>query len=93
MPKPARDHRSSDNTEEYFEIRVKGHLSPSWSECFGGLEVVNTNSGETILIGPVTDQAELHGVLANIRDLNLVLISVTRVKTKHLTRDQNSGVQ
>ena len=65
-----------------YEIRVKGHLDSRWSEWFEGLAVTRTASGETILSGPVVDQAALHGVLAKIRDLNLTLISVTRAETE-----------
>jgi len=65
-----------------YEIRVKGHLDPRWSEWFQGLAVTRTESGETILSGPVVDQAALHGLLAKIRDLNLTLISVTRAEAE-----------
>ena len=68
--------------KEYYEIRVKGHLDPRWSEWFQGLTVTRTESGETILSGPVVDQAALHGLLAKIRDLNLTLISVTRAEAE-----------
>lgn len=71
--------RSPDNHSEQFEICVKGHLDPSWSDCFDGLSVSNTQSGETVLTGSVADQAELHGILAKIRDLNLPLVYVTHV--------------
>jgi hypothetical protein len=63
-----------------YEIRVKGHLAPRWSESFAGLTMTYTESGETILSGPIEDQAALHGILARVRDLNLTLISVNRVE-------------
>jgi hypothetical protein len=63
-----------------YEIRVKGHLAPRWSEWFAGLTMTHTDSGETILAGPVADQAALHGLLDRVRDLNLTLISVNRVE-------------
>ena len=66
--------------KEFYEIRIKGHLAPSWSETFDGMQLTLTQDGETLLRGAVTDQAALHGLLARIRDLNLTLISVTRVK-------------
>jgi hypothetical protein len=66
--------------KEFYEIRVKGHLGPSWSETFDGLQLTLTRDGETVLTGAVTDQAALHGLLARIRDLNVTLISVIRVK-------------
>jgi hypothetical protein len=65
--------------KEFYEIRVKGHLASFWSETFDGMQITLTPNGETILSGAVTDQAALHGLLARIRDLNLILISVNRV--------------
>jgi GTPase len=58
------------------EIRVAGHLDEHWSAWFGGLSVVREDDGTTILRGTVADQAELHGVLARIRDLGAPLLSV-----------------
>jgi hypothetical protein len=69
-----------------YEIRVKGHLDPRWSEWFEGLTVTRTASGETILFGSIVDQAALHGLLAKIRDLNLTLISVTRAEAEQANR-------
>jgi hypothetical protein len=63
----------------FYEIRIKGHLAPSWSETFDGMQLTQTQAGETLLSGAVMDQAALHGLLARIRDLNLTLISVIRV--------------
>ena len=66
--------------KELYEIRMEGHLSISWSEMFDGMQITLTPDGETILSGAVADQAALHGLLARIRDLNLTLISVIRIK-------------
>jgi hypothetical protein len=63
---------------EYYEIKIKGHLDPYWSEWFAGLKVTTLEGDETILSGLVTDQAALHGVLERIRDLNMTLVSVNR---------------
>lgn len=63
---------------EWYEIRVEDVLQNGWSSWFEGLEVRRGAHGESILSGPLPDQAALHGVLAKIRDLNLRLISVTR---------------
>ena len=65
----------------FYKIRVKGHLDRRWSDWFDGLEIINLQSGETILSGDIVDQAALHGVLAKVRDLNLLLISVTSVSS------------
>jgi hypothetical protein len=60
-------------------IRVRGHLDESWGEWFGGLQVRRDVGDRSSLVGMIRDQAELHGILARIRDLGLVLISVERV--------------
>ncbi len=62
---------------EYYEIKVKGHLDPCWSEWFMGVKLTYLEGNETLLSGPLADQAALHGILERIRDLNLKLISVT----------------
>jgi hypothetical protein len=64
---------------ECYEIRVEGLLDESWSEGFDGLAIRHERD-ETILAGPLRDQSALHGVLARLRDLNLELISVRRLK-------------
>jgi hypothetical protein len=65
--------------KEFYNIRIEGHLAPSWSAMFDGMQIILTPDGGTNLSGPVADQAALHGLLARIRDLNLILISVNRV--------------
>ena len=57
-------------------IRVRGHLRPEWSEWFGGMTIAHEANGDTILSGPVADQAALHGLLARVRDLGLTLVSL-----------------
>jgi len=69
-----------------YEIRVQGALDARWSAWFAGLEVCNRAPGETTLSGSLRDQAELHGVLARVRDLELSLLEVRRVDCD-LTRD------
>jgi hypothetical protein len=65
-------------SQEWYEIRVEGKLPSGWSNWFEGLGIVCDPSGDSILTGPLADQAALHGVLAKIRDLNLKLIAVNR---------------
>lgn len=62
-----------------YEIRVKGLLDESWSDWLDGLAIVPQDRGETLLAGPIRDQAALHGLLNKIRDLGLLLLSVERV--------------
>ncbi len=64
--------------KEIYSFRVKGHLDRERSSWFDGLTITNTTDGETILSGPIDDQAALHGVLLKIRDLGLSLLEVKR---------------
>ena len=61
---------------ETYEIRLRGHLDARRAQMFPGLEMVQGPAGETVLTGPVTDQAALHGILSRIRDLGVALLSV-----------------
>ena len=60
----------------WYEIHVKSHLDESLSSAFAGMEMRYDTPGETILYGPLADQAALHGVLMRIRDLGLELLAV-----------------
>ena len=64
------------NENEYYEIRVRGQLDTHWSAWFEGLKLTSLENGETLIAGPIQDQAALHGILAKIRDLDLHLIAV-----------------
>ena len=59
-----------------YEIRLKGHLGPQWTDWFEGLTITLEEDGDTLLTGPVVDQAALHGLLKKVRDLGMPLISV-----------------
>ncbi len=65
----------------YYQITVKGHLDNHWSAWFDNLTITNESHGETILGGPLPDQAALHGVLIKIRDLGLPLLAITTIAT------------
>ncbi|MFN8456833.1 MAG: hypothetical protein U0401_19570 [Anaerolineae bacterium] len=67
--------------ETLYQIRVKGHLPNYWSDWFEGMSLtLDTERGETILSGPLVDQAALHGLLIKVRDLGLTLLSVNQVE-------------
>ena len=77
---------------EVYEIRFKGHLDVRRGQMFEGLEMVQGPGGETVLTGPVIDQAALHGILNRIRDLGVPLLSVKQLwqdesKTERGARD------
>ena len=63
-----------------YAIRLKGHLDDRWAARFEGLTLTREDNGDTLLIGPVVDQAALHGLLRRVRDLGMPLISVIGVK-------------
>ena len=63
-----------------YEIRVKGHLGRQWTEWFEGMAITLEDNGDTLVTGPVADQAALHGLLGKVRDLGMPLISAIRVK-------------
>lgn len=62
-----------------YQIKVQGILDEKWSEWLDGMTVTPLDSGETLLSGPVRDQAALYGLLIKIRDLGLPLLSVKRL--------------
>jgi hypothetical protein len=66
-----------------YQIRIKGHLGPQWTEWFEGMAVTREENGDTLLTGPVVDQAALHGLLKKVRDLGMPLLSVSRVDAGH----------
>jgi hypothetical protein len=69
---PDEDHHQPGS----YEIRIQGHLDDQWADWFGGLRVTLEDNGDTLLTGPVVDQAALHGLLRKVRDLGMPLISV-----------------
>jgi hypothetical protein len=63
-----------------YQIKIKGHLGCEWTDWFEGLTITLQDNGETLLTGPVIDQAALHGLLRKVRDLGMPLLSVGRVE-------------
>jgi hypothetical protein len=75
-------HAPTDDHHEarLYEIRLKGHLDTRWSARFDGLSFTHASDGTTVIHGLVADQAALHGLLAQVRDLGLPLVSVIHVE-------------
>jgi hypothetical protein len=73
-PKP------TPNQTVIYQIRIKGHLGREWTDWFDGLTITLEEDGDTLLTGPVVDQAALCGVLKRVRDLGMPLLSVNRVE-------------
>jgi len=72
-----------------YQIRIKGHLGREWTDWFGGLTITLEDNGETLLTGPVIDQAALHGVLKKVRDVGMPLLSVIEVQFNENHRYQS----
>lgn len=66
----------NSDAPQMYQIRLEGHLSYQWMDWFDGLTITLADNGDTVLTGPVVDQAALHGLLKKVRDLGLPLISV-----------------
>lgn len=62
-----------------YEIRIKGYLDQQWTAWFAGITITRSDDGETVLTGPVVDQAALHGLIRKVRDLGLPLIAVRQI--------------
>ena len=63
-----------------YQIRIEGHLGRAWTSWFAGLSISLEDNGDTLLTGPVVDQAALHGLLTKVRDLGVPLVSVNRLE-------------
>ncbi len=67
-----------------YQIRLKGHLGGQWTAWFEGLIITLQANGDTLLTGPVVDQAALHGVLKKVRDLGMPLIAVLHIEPEQV---------
>jgi hypothetical protein len=68
-----------------YQIRIKCHLGSDWANWFEGLNITREENGDTLLTGPVVDQAALHGLLKKVRDLGMTLVSVNQVNADKQT--------
>lgn len=75
----ASDKNEQNDQSSVFQIRLKGHLSQQWADWFEGMAITLEDNGDTLLTGPVADQAALHGLLKKVRNIGMTLISVNSV--------------
>ena len=76
------DSTTNLNQAMIYQIRIKGLLGPQWTDWFGGLTITQEEDGDTLLTGPVVDQAVLYGLLKKLRDTGLTLIAVNQITSK-----------
>ena len=70
------DSKTNPSQPVIYQIRIKGHLSREWTDWFEGMTITLEDNGDTLLTGPVVDQAALHGLLKKVRDLGVPLLSI-----------------
>jgi len=85
-PKPEAD----PNQPIVYQVRVKSHLGSDWTDWFQGLTITLEENGDTLLTGPVIDQAALHGLLKRVRDLGISLVSVNPVECNEAHLEKGS---
>ena len=78
--------KTCDIDSEFYQIRLQGHLDVQWADWFEGLTVTLAANGETLLTGPLVDQAALYGLLKKVRDLGMPLLAVNRINPGQLDR-------
>lgn len=64
----------------HYEILLQGQLNARWADWFDGMSITLDDNGNTLLSGPLVDQAALHGILKKVRDVGLTLLSVNSIK-------------
>ena len=83
----ARDPKAAKPT--VYQIRIAGHVNPRWTEWFDGMTITLLKEGDTLLTGPLLDQAALYGLLHRVRNLGMPLLAVTPVeKNKNQKRNK-----
>lgn len=84
------DPKTDSSQAVVYQIRIKGHLDSQWKVWFEGLTITLEKDGDSLLTGPVVDQAALHGLLKKVRDLGLPLVSVSPLEP---SQADQSGVK
>jgi hypothetical protein len=77
------------NPRPYYQIKIRGHLEKDWSGWFEGLAIKKTVDGNTVISGPVVDQAALYSLLKKVNQLGLQLISIYEIKDFGIENEMN----
>lgn len=72
---------SDANQPMVYQIRIEGHLDDQWTDWCSGLVITLEENGNTLLTGPIADQAALFGLLKKVRDLGMSLVSINRMES------------
>jgi len=83
------DYKSDSSQHLIYQIRIEGHLGQQWIDWFDGLSITLEEDGDTLLTGPVIDQAALHGLLKKVRDLGMPLVSIRQVQINETHPDRS----
>jgi hypothetical protein len=83
--------RTNPSEPTVYHIRLKGHLDAQWTDWFGGLSIRLEDNGDTLLTGPVVDQAALYGLLRKVRDLGMPLVSVISTQADPVHSQMSKG--
>jgi hypothetical protein len=73
-----------------YQIRIQGQLDAQWADWFDGMTITPAEAGDTLLTGPVVDQAALHGLLKKVRDLSMPLVSVSPLDAENSCRRETA---
>ncbi len=84
QPEPALRPTAQAGRPTVYQVRIGGQLGREWTDWFDGLTITPQENGDTLLTGPVADQAALYGLLRRVRDLGMALVSVNRVEPGQL---------
>ena len=74
-----------NTTPTTYTIRVDGHLDDHWSVRLGEPDMTRNDDGTTTITALIPDQAQLHGVLAGLRDIGAVITELRRL-TREISR-------
>jgi hypothetical protein len=93
MSNQLNSNKDQAESEMVYEIRVRGHMDRQWANWFNGMSITLEENGDTLLTGPVIDQAALHGLLRRIRDLGMPLLALTCIENDEGDDDGSVSVR